>query len=79
MRTDTVLPWRLPVDVVQRLDDVLARLLLVGRSHGVLAVEEDEIGGARRGLVDHRRVGTRHGQLSAAGALRREGKACSSS
>ena len=36
----------LPVEIVQRLDDVLARLLLVGRSHGVLAVEEDVVGGA---------------------------------
>ena len=36
----------LPVDVVQRLDDVLARLLLVGRRDRVLAVEEDVVGGA---------------------------------
>ena len=36
----------LPVDVVQRLDDVLAGLLLVRRRDGVFAVEEDVVGGA---------------------------------
>ena len=76
MRTEMVLPRGLPVDVVQRLDDVLARLLLVGRSDGVLDIEEDVVGGALRGLLDHRRVGTRHGKLAALQAGLAEGVKC---
>ncbi len=66
----------LPVDVVQRLDDVLARLLLVRRRDGVLAVEEDVVGRALDGLVDHGRVGARHGELAALQAGFAEGKEC---
>ena len=33
-----------PVDLVDRLDDVLARLLLLVRGHRVLEVEEDHVG-----------------------------------
>jgi hypothetical protein len=55
----------LPVDVVQRLDDVLARLFFVGRRHGVFAVEEDVVGSAGQRLVDHRRVGAGNSQLTA--------------
>ena len=62
-----------PVEVVQRLDDVLARLLLVGRRDGVLDVEEDEVGGAGERLLDHVRVGTRNGQLAALQAGLAEG------
>ena len=62
MRTETVLPAAAPVDVVQRLDDVLARPLLVGRRDGVLDVEEDVVGGALRGLLDH--VGLEPGTAS---------------
>ncbi len=69
-----------PVDVVERLDDVLARLLLVGRRHGVLAVEEDEVGGALRapsrsssGWSPARRA------RCAAGAACGGGRACGSS
>ena len=65
MRTETVLPRGAPVDVVQRLDDVLARPLLVGRRDGVLDVEEDVVGGAVGRLVDHLRVGARNGEFAA--------------
>jgi hypothetical protein len=43
IRTDTVLPLAGPVDVVERLDRVLARLHLLGRGHGVLEVEEHHV------------------------------------
>ena len=59
----------LPVEVVQRLDDVLARLLLVGRRDGVLAVEEDVVGRALDGAIDHGRVGTRNRERRALQAL----------
>jgi len=52
-----------PVDVVEALDDVLARLLLVVWRDRVLAVEEDDVGLAGGGLLEHARVGARHGQL----------------
>ena len=68
MRTRDRLAGGLPVEIVERLDDVLACLLLVRRCDGVLAVEEDVVGGALDGAVDHGRVGTRNGQRrSAAG------------
>ena len=70
----------LPVEIVQRLDDVLARLLLVGRRNGVLAIEEDVVGGAleRRCSI---MVGLEPGTASssAAGVACGGGKACSSS
>ena len=69
MRTETRLAGAAPVDVVQRLDDVLARLLLVGRRDGVLAVEEDVVGRALQRPLDHRRVGTRNSEVAALQAL----------
>ena len=74
MRTDTLLPARLPVEIVQRLDDVLAGLLLVRRRDGVLAVEEDVVGGAldargrsSSGWSPERRVRTAAGAACAVG------------
>ena len=52
-----------PVEIVQALDDVLAGLLLVVGSNGVLEVEEDDIGAALGRLVEQRRVRPRHGKL----------------
>ena len=52
-----------PIEIVEALDDVLARLLLVVRRDGVFQVEEDDVGGAFRGLLEQRRVGPRHGKL----------------
>ncbi|ESW78034.1 hypothetical protein X773_21870 [Mesorhizobium sp. LSJC285A00] len=54
-----------PVDVVERLDDVLAGAFLVRRRDRVLDVEEDEIGGAVGRLVDHLRAGAWNRQLAA--------------
>ncbi len=61
MRTDHGLAA--PVDVVERLDDVLARLLLVVGGDRVLEVEEDDVGGGLGGLLEERRVRPRHGKL----------------
>src|SRR3546814_5241004 len=41
-----------PVDVMQRLDDVLARLRLVVGRHGILEIEEDHVGGGFRRLLE---------------------------
>ena len=54
-----------PVDVVQRLDDILARALLVRRRDRILDVEEDEVGGAIGRLVDHLGVRSRNGEFAA--------------
>src|SRR5690606_16765519 len=54
-----------PVEIVERLDDVLAGLLLVGRRNGVFAIEEHVVGGAGDGLLDHRGVGAGHGEFGA--------------
>ena len=73
-----------PVDLVERLDDVLARLhLLVGR-HRVLEIEEHHVGGRARRLLEELRRAARHGQLGAVQPRRallddREAHGCSSS
>ena len=66
------LALRRPVDVVERLDRVLARLLLFGGRDRVLEVEKDVIGGAGRGLVDHGRVRGGDGEFRALQALAAE-------
>ena len=63
----------LPVDVLQCLDDVPTGLDLVAGGHGVLEVEEDEVGVAGRGLIEHLRVGSRHGEFAALHPLTRRG------
>ena len=71
MRVETVdahrygLALGVPVDVVQRLDDILACALLVRRGDGVLDVEEDEVGGAVGRLVDHLRARSRNREFAA--------------
>ena len=70
----------LPVEIVQRLDDVLAGLLLFRRRDGVFAVEEHVVGGALEGALDHGRVGARNREVRTLQALLAEwDKACSSS
>jgi hypothetical protein len=54
-----------PVQVVQRLDDVRARGDLVVRRDGVLEVEEDVVRGARDRLFEHLGVGAGDGELAA--------------
>ena len=54
-----------PVEVVQRLDHVLARLLLVGGRDGILEVEEDDVGVTLGRLLEERGVGPRNRQLGA--------------
>jgi hypothetical protein len=61
----TIMVFVAPVDVVQALDDVLAGLLLVVRRDGILAVEEDDVGLAGGGLLEHAGIGAGHGQLRA--------------
>ncbi len=53
-----------PVDLVQRLDDVLARLRLVVRRDCVLEVEEDHVGFGSRSLFKHLRGAARNRQLT---------------
>ena len=69
MRVEAVDPHRelllAPVDVADRLDDVLARLLLVVRRHRVLEVEEDHVGGGLRRLLEQLGLASRHGQFAA--------------
>jgi hypothetical protein len=52
-----------PVDFVEALDDVLARLLLVVGRDGILEVEEDDVGRALGRLLEERRVRPRDGQF----------------
>ena len=54
-----------PVDLVDRLDDVLARGLLLVRSHRVLEVEEDHVGAGLRRLLEHLRARAGDGELGA--------------
>ena len=63
MRTDMVL--RAPVDVAERLDDVLARLRLVVGRHRVLEIEEDHVGRRLGGLLEQLRLAAGNGQLAA--------------
>ena len=60
-----------PVDVVEALNDVLARLLLVVRRNGVLEVEENLIGLGDGGLLKHARRRTWHCELGAMETRRR--------
>ena len=69
MRTRNRLAGALPVEIVERLDDVLACLLLFRRRDGIFAIEEHVVGGALDGAVDHGRVGTRNGQRRALQSL----------
>jgi hypothetical protein len=67
-----------PVDVVERLDNVVARLFLFRRRHRVFQVEEDHVGCTVGGLFNHRRVRARHcqrGTLQALAAKRVKGMA----
>src|SRR6056297_1375293 len=59
----------LPVDVVERLNDIGPRVNLIGRRHGVLQIEENVIHGAVGGLLDHRRIGAGNGELGALKSL----------
>ena len=54
-----------PVDLVQRLDDVLAGLWLVVGGDGVLKVQEDHVRIRRGGLLEHLGGTARNGQLAA--------------
>ena len=54
-----------PVDVADRLDDVLAGLVLVVRRHGVLEVEEDHVGRRLRRLLEHLRLAAGNRQFAA--------------
>jgi hypothetical protein len=60
-----------PVDVAQRLDDVLARLGLVVGGDGVLEVEEDDVGRGFGSLFKELRLTAGDGQLAAVEAGRR--------
>ncbi len=70
MRVETVDPdgnglaGPLPINVVERGDNVAARGILVGRRHCILDIEEDEVGRRCRRLLDHARIGTRDRQLA---------------
>ena len=66
---DDALAGGLPVEIVQRLDDVLSGLLLLGRRDGVLAVEEHVVGGALERAIDHGRVGARNRKVRPLQAL----------
>ena len=55
----------LPVEIVQRLDNVLARLLLVIRSNGILTIQKDIIGITLQGLFKHAGIATGYSQLAA--------------
>ena len=71
MRTDTVLPRQ--SIVVQRLDDVLARLRLVVRRDRVLEIEEDHVDRALGRLLEQLHPAAGNGQFAAveaAGACR---------
>ena len=58
-----VLP--LPVQVVERGDDVLAGRYLVVGGDGVLEVEENDVGGALRGALEKLAVGPGDRQFAA--------------
>ena len=62
MRTDRVL--RAPVDIVDRLDDVLAGLVLLVGGHRVFEVEEDHVGLGLRRLLEHLRARAGHRELA---------------
>src|SRR4051794_478184 len=62
---------RPPVDLVDALDDVPARLLLLVRRHRVLEIEEDHVGGTLRGLPEELRARAGDGELGAVQARRR--------
>mgnify|MGYP000686593741 CR=1 FL=1 len=55
----------IPVDLVQGLDDVLARLLFLIRSDGILKVEKDDINVGFCSLFKHFRLASRNGQFGA--------------
>mmetsp|Transcript_26213 Transcript_26213/g.78153 ORF Transcript_26213/g.78153 Transcript_26213/m.78153 type:complete len:261 (+) Transcript_26213:634-1416(+) len=59
-----------PVDLVERLDDVLAGNLLLIRGHGVLEVQEDDVRRALDGLLEELRARGRDGKLRAIQARR---------
>ena len=69
MRIETIDAHRhgftLPVDIVQRLYDVLPRLGFIIRDHRVLAIQEDEIRGGTGRFLEHAGVGTGHGEFTA--------------
>ena len=54
-----------PVEIVDRLDDVAARLLLLVERDRVFQVEHDDVGGDAPRLLDEPRVRAGHGQLRA--------------
>ncbi len=69
MRTDTLLPAAFQSRSFRAWMMFFLRLLLLGRSNGVLAIEEYVVGGALEGAIDHRRVGARNRKVRlAAGA-----------
>src|SRR3546814_16827502 len=60
-----------PVDLVQRLDDILARLLLVVGRDRILEVEEHHVGRGVGSLLEEFRVAAWHRQLAAVHERRR--------
>jgi hypothetical protein len=46
------------------MDNVLARLFLIGRRYGVLEIHEHDIGAERGGLLQHARIAPGDGKLT---------------
>jgi len=60
-----------PVDLVQRLHDIVARGILVGRRHRILEVETNDIGRSGRSLLEQGRPRARHEEFGAIKSQRR--------
>ena len=65
MRNEIVFALPAPVDIVERLDDVLARLHLVARRYGIFKIEKDIISVTVGRFFEHCRIGARHCQFAA--------------